>query len=219
MESWPEYQSDYTVVLKLKLESIVFYPILTLHFEEILDDTNKHAFKLDHEPPFSSKLLFNTTLGSLIGVGGFKTAHTTQLLLNPIALLGLGSLPQHTVVLKQPYHRGDSTTNKQYKHYMLAQELPPLFWEVNVLYWASSLLQMTYEYIDYSICQSCDLSVPAWIANIPCLHFVAAGLALAYSPTFKGSAAISTESVTSAYLLEEKIKCRDGKFTKFIHNA
>ncbi|KAI5992424.1 hypothetical protein EDD15DRAFT_2168292, partial [Pisolithus albus] len=94
-----------------------------------------------------------------------------------------------------------------------------LFQEGNILYWASALLQMTYEYIDYSIRQSHDLSIPAWIANIPCLRFVAAGLALAYSPTFKGLSTISTESVTSAYLLEEKIKCEDGKFTKFIHNT
>ncbi|KAI6017879.1 hypothetical protein EDC04DRAFT_2576613 [Pisolithus marmoratus] len=159
------------------------------------------------------------TLGSLIGVGGFKTAHTAQLLLNPIVLLGPGSLPWHTVVLKRPYHGGDSTANKQYKHYVLVQELPLLFWEANVLYWALSLLQMTYEYIDYSICQCCDLSIPAWVTNIPCLCFVTAGLTLAYSPTFKGSSAISTESVTSAYLLEEKIECGDGKFTKFIHNA
>ncbi|KIO08033.1 hypothetical protein M404DRAFT_135048 [Pisolithus tinctorius Marx 270] len=208
---------DIGLVMKTKLDSIIFYPIPTLRLEEILNDTDKHAFSLNHAKSFSGQLHFDTSSHSLLGVGGFKTAHHAYLLLNPMAPSGLGSLPRHPVVLKRPYHGGNSA-NKQYKHYVLAQELPLLFWEVNVLYWAKSLLQMTYEYINLAIRDAADISIPVWIANIPHLHFVEAGLALIYSTTSKGPST-STGSVVAAYLLEEKIECGDSKFTKFIHNV
>ncbi|KAI5985228.1 hypothetical protein F5J12DRAFT_690814, partial [Pisolithus orientalis] len=102
--------------------------------------------------------------------------------------------------------------------YVLAQELPLLFQEVNIVYWAKSLLQMTYEYINHAICDAVDLSRPAWIANIPHLCFVEAGLALIYLTTSKGLST-SASSVVTAYLLEEKTECRDSKFMKFIHNV
>ncbi|KAI6105998.1 hypothetical protein EDD16DRAFT_1713858 [Pisolithus croceorrhizus] len=77
---------------------------------------------------------------------------------------------------------------------------------------------MTYEYIDRAISHSTNLSIPDWIANIPCLCFVEAGLALVYASTSKLSTT-STSSVTGVYLLEEKIDCGNTKFTKFIHNV
>ncbi|KAI6014195.1 hypothetical protein EDC04DRAFT_2904255 [Pisolithus marmoratus] len=72
-------------VLKTKLETIIFYLILTTCLEEILDGTHKCTFELNHEHSFSGQLRFNTSLDSLLGVGGFKTAHIAHLLLNPIA--------------------------------------------------------------------------------------------------------------------------------------
>ncbi|KIK15798.1 hypothetical protein PISMIDRAFT_84359, partial [Pisolithus microcarpus 441] len=97
-------------------------------------------------------------------------------------------------------------------------ELPILFREANVLYWAKSLLKMTYEYIDRAICHATDVSIPDWIADIPRLRFVEAGLALAYASASKISTT-STGSVTGVYLLEEKIDCSNTKFTKFIHKV
>ncbi|KAI6144577.1 hypothetical protein BKA82DRAFT_4016766 [Pisolithus tinctorius] len=176
---------DIGLVMKTKLDSIIFYLIPTLCLEEILNDTDKHALSLNHAKSFSGQLHFDTSSHSLLGVGGFKTTHHTYLLLNLMVPSGLGSLPRHLVVLKQPYHGGDST-NKQYKCYVLAQELPLLFQEVNVLYWAKSLLQMTYEYINLAIHDAADISIPTWIANIPHLCFVEGGLTLAYSTTSKG---------------------------------
>ncbi|KIO08753.1 hypothetical protein M404DRAFT_22604 [Pisolithus tinctorius Marx 270] len=208
---------DIGLVMKTKLDSIIFYPIPTLRLEEILDDTDKHAFSLNHAKSFSGQLHFDTSSCSLLGVGGFKTTHHAYLLLNPVVPSGLGSLPRHPVVLKRPYHGGDSA-NKQYKRYVLAQELPLLFQEANILYWAKSLLQMTYEYINLAIRDAADISIPAWIANIPHLHFVEAGLALVYSTTSKGPST-SAGSVVAAYLLEERIECGDSKFMKFIHNV
>ncbi|KAI6038018.1 hypothetical protein EDC04DRAFT_2570367 [Pisolithus marmoratus] len=199
----------------MKLESIVFYPILTICLEAILDDTGKHAFVLDEKHSFNGQLCFDTLSDSLLGVGGFKTAHIAHLLLQPTAPTSLGSLPQHMIVLKQPYFRGESTTNRVYKCYVLVQELPILFQEANILYWAKSLLKMMYEYIDDAIHHATDLPTLDWIADIPCLHFVEAGLVLVYATTPKGTSATSTGSVTGAYLLEERI---NGKFTKFIHN-
>ncbi|KAI6112962.1 hypothetical protein F5141DRAFT_1214280 [Pisolithus sp. B1] len=207
---------DIGCVLQTKLESVVFYPIPTIHLEEILDDTDKHAFGLDQEHSFNGQLRFDTSSDSLLGVGGFKTAHIAHLLLQPTAPTGLGSLPRHMIVLKRPYFVGESTTNRVYKRYMLAQELPILFREANVLYWAKSLLKMTYEFIDHAIRHTTDLSMLDWITDIPRLRFVEAGLTLVYASTSKGASTSSTGSVSGAYLLEEKI---DAKFTKFIHNV
>ncbi|KAI6098337.1 hypothetical protein EDD16DRAFT_1663647 [Pisolithus croceorrhizus] len=203
-------------VLQTKLESVVFYPILTIRLEEILDDTDKRAFGLDQEHSFNGQLCFDTSSDSLLGVGGFKTTHVAHLLLQPTAPTSLGSLPWHMIVLKRPYFVGESTTNRVYKHYVLAQELPILFREANVLYWAKSLLKMTYEFIDHAIRHATDLSMLDWITDIPRLRFVEAGLALVYASTSKGASTSSTGSVSGAYLLEEKI---DAKFTKFIHNV
>ncbi|KAI6130876.1 hypothetical protein EV401DRAFT_2066044 [Pisolithus croceorrhizus] len=56
-------------VLKSKLESIVFYPILTVCLEEILDDTDKRAFDLNQEHSFNGQIYFDMSLDSLLGVG------------------------------------------------------------------------------------------------------------------------------------------------------
>ena len=204
---------------------MVYYPIPTPRFVEILNNPNMCAFKLDHVDSYSGQLLFNTSAEAVLGVGGFKTAHSAQLILSPLASSGLGLLPRHMVVLKQPYYRVDadgdanatqekhsaSKKESKFKCYVLAQELLKLFREANVLYWAKSLMQVTYKFIDHCIQNTVD--VP--LIEIPRLCFVEAGLALAHSHIGKGGAG----TTTGAYLLEELIECESGGFTKFIHNV
>jgi len=67
-----------------------------------------------------------------------------------------------------------------YGHYVIADELPKLFREVNVLYGAQgSLLQFSYDSMDHCISRSTE--PPPF--HIPRLRFVNAGLALSYAQT------------------------------------
>ncbi|KAI6006423.1 hypothetical protein EDC04DRAFT_2583001 [Pisolithus marmoratus] len=153
--------------------------------------------------------MFDLSSDSLLGVGGFKTAHAAQLVLTPPAPVGLGSLPHHDVVMKRPYYKpsdpvAQSKSEIRFNRYVLSQEVEKLFCKANVLYWAKSLMQMTYQFIDHAV-NTYTIPPPF---NIPRLWFVEAGLATSSSST----------RMTSAYLLEEKIIC-DGVFTEFIHNV
>ncbi|KAG0700185.1 hypothetical protein DFH29DRAFT_807895, partial [Suillus ampliporus] len=102
-------------------------------------------------------------------------------------------------------------------HFSLADEIPKLFREANILYWSNSLLQLMYAFIDHCIASSTEyLSF-----KIPHVHFINAGLALFYSqhgskaPAKAGSKAGSS---CAGYLVEELIKGRHNEFVKFIHN-
>ena len=129
----------------MKLESIVFYPIPTVPLEDILEKSDKHSFQINPLVSHPGQLMFDASAESLLGIWGFKTAHAAQLILNPVAPAGLGSLPRHDVVMKKPYHTsgtGNTTGDKskiQINRYILRQELEKLFREANVLYWARSL--------------------------------------------------------------------------------
>ena len=113
--------------------------------EDILEKSDKHLFQINPLVSHPGQLMFDASAESLLGVEGFKTAHAAQLILNPIAPAGLGSLPHHDVVMKRPYHTsgtGNTTGDKskiQINRYILRQELEKLFREANVLYWARSL--------------------------------------------------------------------------------
>ncbi|KAJ8596861.1 hypothetical protein M405DRAFT_725396, partial [Rhizopogon salebrosus TDB-379] len=88
--------------------------------------------------------------------------------------------------------------------FALANEVPKLFKEANVLYWAKSLLQFTYDFIDRCLLSSSHQDRP----HIPRVRFVEAGLAFAYDQEPQGLA---------SFLLEELI-AGDDVFQKFIHN-
>ncbi|KAG1851806.1 hypothetical protein C8R48DRAFT_549510, partial [Suillus tomentosus] len=151
-----------------------------------------------------------------IGIGGFKTAHEGWLTLTAPPSSGLGSRASHNVVVKRPFHRiypqGIPTSSTDYRigRFALADELPKLFREANVLYWAKALLGLVYDFIDRAIAGTPD--PPPF--NIPRVRFVEAGLALSYSQGSSKST-IKTGVPRAGFLLEEVI---DGDFTKFIHN-
>ncbi|KAI6146730.1 hypothetical protein BKA82DRAFT_4015567 [Pisolithus tinctorius] len=135
---------DVKKVLKMKLKSIVFYPIPTLPLEDILENSNKHSFQINPHSSHPGQLIFNTSMESLLDTGD-------------------GNLKDKSTI--------------QIGHYILQQELEKLFQEANVLYWSQSLMKMTYKFIDHAIAAS--PTPPPFL--IPCLHFVDAGLALAYT--------------------------------------
>ena len=118
-----------------------------------------------------------------VGVGAFKMAQAAQLIFSNMPPSGFGSQSEQNIVVKRPYNRQQDPSGKPpFPHYVIADELIKLSREANVLYWAKSLLTMTYTFIDRII----DKSITAPDFPIPRLRFVNAGLALGYATTSGG---------------------------------
>ena len=156
-----------------------------------------------------------TQIGTLIcdpneqslGVGAFKTVHLGYLTLSPLSLHGLGRTPNERVAVKRPFFTkkgvpDDLTVSKiQIKRYNLSDELPRILTEANMLYWATSLMALTYGFIDRAL-QSAPAPPPF---NIPSLRYVHGAVAL---------------SGSRAYLLEELLDQSEGDpFVKYVHNV
>ncbi|KAG1744424.1 hypothetical protein EDB19DRAFT_1613816, partial [Suillus lakei] len=158
-----------------------------------------------------------------MGIGGFKMAHKGRLTLMLPPSTGLRSKTLHTVVVKHPFYRVDlpgvpsTSTDFRIGYFTLIDEMPKLFREANILYWAKALLGLVYDFIDRTVASTSE-SPPF---NIPCVHFIEAGLALSFFPG-GGKPSSKTGTTCAAFLLEEVIDCGDGDedhdFTKFIHN-
>ncbi|KAG1799496.1 uncharacterized protein BJ212DRAFT_1208721, partial [Suillus subaureus] len=154
-----------------------------------------------------------------LGAGEFKTAHPGWLSLTPLAKSRLGLTPGQNVAVKRPFHKVfPSASSLMYKigRFSSINEIAKLGKEANILYWAHSLLQLTYTFINHCIASS-DKPPPF---NIPHVHFIDAGLAISYSqcdskPTKEGS---KTGSTCAGYLVEELIEGGPDIFLKVIHN-
>jgi hypothetical protein len=93
-------------------------------------------------PPATPKwsmgeLIVDASPQGLIGVGGFKTAHTGWLMLMAPPKIDPGSVAHDKIVVKQPYHKvfaTPTTTTGPYKiaRYSLVDEISRLFKEANI---------------------------------------------------------------------------------------
>jgi len=183
--------------------------------------TEYHSFSVNTANSSVGHLTIDTSSDGIIGIGGFKTANKGQLTLTLPLSLGLGSKTLQNVVVKRPFHRVQppgtpaSSTDFRIGHFALIDEMPKLFREVNVLYWAKALLGLVYNFIDHAVASASD--TPPF--NIPCVCFVEAGLALSFFPG-GGKPSSKTGMTRAVFLLEEVIDCGDDNhdFTKFIHN-
>ncbi|KAG1740962.1 hypothetical protein EDB19DRAFT_1974957 [Suillus lakei] len=210
---------DVAQVLGTYTENIQLYPIPTRPLADILKNPGYRSFQLDPTQSMIGRLTVNSSSRSMLGAGGFKTAHPGWLTLTPLVESGLGSIPGQNVAVKRPFHKVfPSASSFMYKigHFSSADEIAKLFKEANVLYWSRSLLQLTYAFIDRCIASS-DEPPPF---SIPRVRFVDAGLAFSYSqrdskPTRMGSKPGST---CAGYLVEELIEGGSDTFLKFIHN-
>jgi hypothetical protein len=168
-------------------------------------------------------LSIETSLKKMIGAGGFKTAHPGWLTLfsaHPTIMeTELGSRPQQNVAVKRPFYKiypqggSNAIGNFAIGRYVINDEMAKLFREANVLYWAGSLLQFAYNFIDHCISRSTE--PPPF--NIPRLRFVHAGLAVSYAqpPPTTSHQKSKANIPRSGYLVEELIS---GDFLKYIHN-
>ncbi|KAG2352477.1 hypothetical protein BDR07DRAFT_1480291 [Suillus spraguei] len=209
---------DVRQMLTIQHENIEFFPIPTRPLSVILDDPKLHAaFRTDTELSHSGRLTVQTSTDDMLGVGGFKTAHPGFLTLLSAPEIPLGSRPRQKVAVKRPFYKkyppGSSTNpiNFSIGRYTISDELPKLFREANVLYWARSLLTFAYEYIDHCVANSSD--TPPF--HIPRLRFVEAGLALSHDHTQPGHKSKSLTMPRAGYLVEELIT---DDFIKYIHN-
>ena len=199
-----------------------FYPIPTCSLNELI--ATKAAFSIREAELFCGSIQLDLSANGLIGVGAFKTTQSAQLALLPLRRSGIGSRSNHDIVLKRPYIDNNSEPGPPFTCYTLVDESNLLYREANVLYWAKALLKLTYDFIDHAINDASIL--PPF--EIPRLHFIDAGLMLAYSfATITTHASEKTQSakpgggiVSTIYLAEELIPTSsEGKFVKYIHNG
>ncbi|KAG1790000.1 uncharacterized protein HD556DRAFT_1446572 [Suillus plorans] len=210
---------DVAQVLGTYTENVHFYGIPTRPLADILKNLNYRSFKVEPAQAIIGQLTVNSSTRSMLGAGGFKTAHPGWLSLTPLVKSGLGSVPGQNVAVKRPFHKVfPSASSLMYKigRFSSIDEIAKLGKEANVLYWAHSLLQLTYAFIDHCIASSEE--PPPF--DIPRVRFVDAGLAISYSqrdskPTKAGS---KTGSSCVGYLVEELIEGGPDVFMKFIHN-
>ncbi|KAG1887343.1 hypothetical protein F4604DRAFT_1675320 [Suillus subluteus] len=213
-------------------EDVQYYPIPTRSLPEILKTPQYRSFELDISDSSIGQLTIDVPLRSMIGIGAFKTAHPGWLTLSPVVSSGLGSRTQHPVVVKWPFFRvpiqavaATATASIKIMRYSSVDKLKNVLKESKVMYWAKSLLNYTYDYIDHHISTS---STPPPF-EIPRVRFVDAGVALGYGQRTATASAGSRPgakladttggTVSAVYLLEERITFGDNEeFTKFIHN-
>ncbi|KAG1844966.1 hypothetical protein DFJ58DRAFT_894305, partial [Suillus subalutaceus] len=206
-------------MLTVQHENIDFFPILTCPLSVILEDPELHAaFRADTELSHSGWLTVQISTNDMLGIGGFKTAHPgfLTLLSAPETLLGAHS--RQKVAVKRPFYKkyplggSKNPMNFVFGRYTISDELPKLFREANVLYWARALLTFSYEYIDHCVSNSSE--PPPF--HIPRLRFVEAGLALSHDHAQSGHHKSKSPAMPRAvYLVEELIT---DEFLKYIHN-
>ena len=225
--------------MKVKRELVEFYPIPTFSIEEILDDPEKRAFNICTATMFPGQLRMDGSRDSLVAWGGFKTTQSVQLMLGTLRPSGVGSKVCQDIAVKRFYIRNKTppanksgasqdilkwldlqnksppaidVKNLRFSRFTIADELDKLYREANVLYWAKSLFQLTYDFIDRAVGKA--TTPPPF--NIPQLCFVDAGLLLAIkSSSVKAPSAVN---VQTPYPAEELITC-DEPFVKYIHNG
>lgn len=219
-----------TLVYDFRNEDIQFHPIPVRPLADILKTPQYRSFKPNISNSSIGQLTIDVPIRSMIGIGAFKTAHPGWLTLSPLSSSGLGSRAQQDVVVKRPFHRPPPHTPGssilKISRYALPDEHEKLLNECNLLYWAKSLLDFTYEYIDH--CINAAPTLPSF--PIPRVRFVEAGIALAFSRHSSNTQGTSEQApmadikagmFSAVYLLEERVTSgtpNDQTFVKFIHN-
>ncbi|KAG0693446.1 hypothetical protein DFH29DRAFT_1007288 [Suillus ampliporus] len=209
-------------LLDLQNENVQYYPIPTRPLSVMLKNAEFLSYNIETVECLMGQLTINLSMPSMLGAGAFKTAHPGWLTLFSPPSSGLGSRTRHEVAVKRAYYQayppGTSKPSLKFKigRYALADEVPKLLKEGNVLYWAQSLLQLTYDFIDRSIASASEL--PPF--QIPQVRFVDGGLAFAFGPLPAPKAGSSmTSSARTVYLVEELIPGGKEEFLKYVHNA
>ena len=123
------------LAMKQKVEPIDFCPIPTINLTDLIGDNI--AFDIKSGNVFSGNVRLNLSTDAVVGVGAFKIAQATQLMLSPLHPSGLRSQPNHPIVIKW-FYIGHETARSSppFMCPSLGEELKRLYHEANVLYWA-----------------------------------------------------------------------------------
>ncbi|KAG2369246.1 hypothetical protein BDR07DRAFT_1477242 [Suillus spraguei] len=87
-------------VLGTYTENIQLYAIPTCLLANILKNPKYRSFQLDITQAMIGQLAVNSSLRSMLGAGGFKTAHPRWLSLTPLVESGLGMISSQNVAVK-----------------------------------------------------------------------------------------------------------------------
>jgi Alpha-kinase family len=169
-------------------------PVRAFDYDNITKD---RAYDLDDLPKYSGTLTFNTSPHSS-ATGAFKTSHVGSV--NLIGDMTLFPFTGTKVCVKQTYYKDRNGTIRRHSG---AQALELILEECRCLDWATSLLQLAYDFIDRELH---TLGAPTEF-DIPEVRFVRA--LLAYSSVEK-----------KAFLVEEWMDISESSpFIKYINNA
>jgi hypothetical protein len=140
-------------VSKFQNKNIQFYSIHTRQLNDLLKYTQYHSFSVDNADSSVGYVSVDMSPEGRIGIGRFKTAHPGWLTLMSPPTSGLGSQAHHDVVVKCPFYKvypkgTPASFDYRIRRFALANKLPKLFREANVLYWAKVLLGLVYDFID-----------------------------------------------------------------------
>ncbi|KAF8576312.1 hypothetical protein K439DRAFT_1622943 [Ramaria rubella] len=170
--------------------------------------TDYHQVNFKHDS--ISGVLRCQTQVQLGSLGSLKSAHPGRLTLHtqPQGVTEmLGTTKDEFVVVKRTfYNRPDS--GSQLLRFPVHEEIEAIGKEGNALYWATSLMNMVYHFIDNFVKETGPTETP--VPHIPRTRFVKAGMAILYG---------ANGTRFSAALLEEYIDEKQGDCRKFVHNA
>ncbi|KAG2353893.1 hypothetical protein BDR07DRAFT_1382720 [Suillus spraguei] len=143
-------------VSKFQNKNIQFYSIHTWQLNDLLKYTQYHSFSVDNADSSVGYVSVDMSPEGCIGIGRFKTAHPGWLTLMSPPTSGLGSQAHHDVVVKCPFYKvypkgTPASFDYRIRRFALANKLPKLFREANVLYWAKVLLGLVYDFIDHAM--------------------------------------------------------------------
>ncbi|EGO29825.1 hypothetical protein SERLADRAFT_433783 [Serpula lacrymans var. lacrymans S7.9] len=184
-------------------------PVPSMPFLELLQA--QKSFKVGRKDEYTSVLLTvdRSTKSMVAPAGTFKTCHPTSISRTADSLTtnvnNIPLLQAKAIVAKQCFYREVASNNSALgrRHLALSDELEKSLVECNCLYWATSLMDYTYSFINNVLAhQDSNPEAPP----IPRLHVVRCGLALPRS---------SSDPNTATFIIEERIF---GKFVKYINN-
>ncbi|EGO21335.1 hypothetical protein SERLADRAFT_417646 [Serpula lacrymans var. lacrymans S7.9] len=174
--------------------------------KDLLERLRPFDFKDKASQPIVTLAVDRSTKSMVAPAGSFKTCHPasfvnldklSQAHITAVPILGL-----EAIVVKHVYWRVSGPTSS-HKQLTINDKLVKTLDEANCLYWATSLINLLYSYIDKTL--ACRAPTAPTII-VPRLHLVHSAVAVPQD---------SCEASAAVYLLEEKIT---GKFVKYINN-
>ncbi|CAK5284026.1 unnamed protein product [Mycena citricolor] len=129
-------------------ERVMFFCVIPRSMEALFASA---AMKFSCDPAWSESGTLTVILSVSLGHGSFKDAHEGFLTLHRPPIEGISSLANQRVASKRVIDTSRRAENTELKRYKPALELQHSVCEANLLLWATSLLDLSYAFIEARI--------------------------------------------------------------------